>query len=357
MEQVQTVERPWRHVAVIIGVLMIYALGSKIPLPGLDVDKLIAVGAGGNALRFSIMALGLTPVLTVLIVFEVAKLLFPKLDQRQAAAPSKTDRILRTLALVLATVQGGSVLIAMQRAGLFEADEGGLVLAGVAALVGGTLLLIWLADRIVLPGLGNGFWLLWIAPLLAGLAPQVATAIMVMRNGAMGTPQILMGIAYVLIASAAVVVANVVMTRGRGEQEKRQSVQALIWPPLLANVAAGYIATLFYLGFSLSTWGLVVARWILLVPLIVLFVFAYARKPVAGRAADQLTREPVMAPAAVWLLLCLLQLALCVGGELLTDLLGLPWQLNGGLLIITVTVMTSLLRLVSSPRVSATASA
>jgi len=342
--------------AVIAGVLIVYALGSKIPLPGLDAERLVAAGASqGPAARFSVMALGLTPLLTVLVFIEFARLLIPQFRQWQSASFANAvwvGRIVTICAIVLAALQGFGVVAALTRIGVVEADNA-TILADVAALVGGTLVLIWLADRIVLPGVGNGFWLLWIAPFLAGLATQIAIAIAAMQTGAVTGSAVLISAAYLLIASAAVVVVNIIIARGESGQDstselggpKGIAMRALIWSPLLANVAAGYIAALFYVVFAWSTPALLLTRLILFIPLIVLFVLAYARQTNGQGAVP-------------WSLLALLQLVVCVVGEWLTMGLGLPWRLDGALLIVTVTVLTSLLRLLPVSRgAPATASA
>lgn len=338
MEPART-ERSWRPLAVIAGVLVVYALGSKIPLPGLDVERLAAMPMQGAMSRLSVMALGLMPFLSVLIFFEIAKLAIPPFAQRQARSPAMAYRLLFIFVVVLATMQAYGVVSALAGAGLLQADDNATMLAVIAALVGGTLLLVWLADRIDLPGIGNGFWLVWVAPFLGGFATLAATVVAAMQVGALGLGGVLIGLAYILLGSAAVVLANRVIVRGDYGVEPI-ALQALIWPPLLANVVAGYIAAFFYLVFSLSPRALAVIQLILLVPLIALFVYAYMRQSMRAEAAPGYAVR-----AAPWVLLCLLELVVCVGGELLSEFLVLPWRFSGALLIITVTVMMSLLRL------------
>lgn len=335
------VERSWRRLAAVAGVLALYGLGNKTPLPGVDILSAATMLPGDSLARLSAMGLGLMPFMSVLIFFELAKLLLPPFGRWQAASPAQTDGVLRVLVAVLAVLQAYGVCIALQGAGLFGTDDGFAFVAAIATLVAGTLLLVWLADRIVLPGIGNGFWLLWIAPFVGGFLRDVVAAMQIARVGAATSADLLISAIYIVLAGAAVVVANIIITGGvfRGassDDERPIALQALIWPPLLANLVAGYLATLPFLVWAFSPKLFLAIQLVCFVPLIALFVFTYMRK------------QPVHKIS--WLLLCLLELAVCLGGELLSHVYALPWQLNGSLLIITVTVMMSLLRLLPLPQ-------
>lgn len=159
---------------VTIGAIGLYFVGGRVPLPGVDVQAV-----GGQPTRLmSLFGLGVTPIVSGLIVMEIGRLAIPPLARWTAKGTRQAQlyaRVARGLALGFAALQALGVAAAL------EAREVASDLAGwpfrlevVAAFVGATALLIWLAGAINAKGVGDGLVLLFAAPLAAQFPAQVS---------------------------------------------------------------------------------------------------------------------------------------------------------------------------------------
>jgi preprotein translocase subunit SecY len=158
---------------VTIGAAAIYFVGDHIPLPGVDAPTL---GAEAGS-RLSLFALGVMPIISGLVVLEIARLTIPPFARWAVKGPSQAqtyERVARGVALGFAALQALGIAAALERAS-FAVDGGGwpFRLEIVAALVGATAVLVWLSDAINAMGVGDGLILLYAAPLAAHFPAQV----------------------------------------------------------------------------------------------------------------------------------------------------------------------------------------
>lgn len=343
----ETPAPPRRVAASVALALAVFALGSRIPLPGLDAVALATQMPGGAIAGVSIFALGVMPLFNALACAEIVRLAFPPLAAWQAASARNAGRMslaVGALALVLAAMQGYGIIVAMDAAGLVADPVAGFAAVAMACFVGSTALLAWLADRVRLPQPGHGFWLLLAIPFLAALPGQLATWAELTRLGAASFVDWLLVGLFLAAATALVVVANSLLSgrprQGRAGYAISQAV--LLWPPFLAGIVAGYVILLpSLLAPELALGDLRVIEAALLAAiavLIPLFVYAYARI-LFPRRADAAARSEAM---PVLLAVAGIQVAICVGAGLMNWILYLPMSLNGGLLIALVTVMLAL---------------
>jgi preprotein translocase subunit SecY len=321
---------------VTIGALCLYCVGWQIPIAGVSGEVLARLqSVPGTAVpRLSIFMLGVLPIYSALIVAEVAKLAFPALG--------------RWTGLNRAIMIGALALTAFQALGLANALEAinGLVdepgwafhVEMVATLVAATALLGWLADRITRQGVGDGFWLLLIAPILTRLPYSSVLAFEYARVGAVSSSATVVVFGYCVLAS--VLVIPLVLTRqvpaglpfGAEDRESRARASFMdVWTPLLAQYAfVLLIVVIEFIGGSLAFFDrfTVGAPLHLLITAALIAGFAYMRAPRGSGAAQ----TAILAAVA--------QIAICCIGELLSANLGLPFAIDGAWLIVVVATLT-----------------
>src|SRR5262245_53833120 len=140
------------RVAVTLGALAIYRLGVVLPLPGLDVVRLYERGEFQAIDRTSIFALGVMPIITALLLVEMARLLSKRFNDWGGATPANARRINHWVlvgALLMAALQAYSLAYAFEDiSGVVDDPGPEFRLTAVVTLVGGTALLAWLAALI-----------------------------------------------------------------------------------------------------------------------------------------------------------------------------------------------------------------
>jgi SecY len=223
-----------RSLAVTAAALVAYRLGMHIPLPGFSAKALQQVN-GATLERISILALGITPFVTILIFAELLKVIAPgvrRWEQAEAHNRIKLNRIVIGLSLLAAAAQASGLALALEDV-THLVDEPGTSfrLTCIATLVGGTAVVIWLADLITRHGLGSGTWLLLVAPWLADVLPRAAALAAWQHDASLIALELLVGCtltALVLAATTAVVHAGA---------STLQSATTCLWSVLLAATA------------------------------------------------------------------------------------------------------------------------
>ena len=187
-------------VAALVGALAVLALGSALSLPGLD-PAFVARLAPRTMARLSVLALGVTPLVSSVLILEIARLIAPQLA-RWAARPGNAltfDRAAWVLALALAAFQGLGLSRAIEGINGPVAEPGAeFNLVVVATTVGAACVLGALALFVTSVGAGDGLLILFAAPMLVGMAGLTRTAFALARNGE-GEAQF----AFVVVAAAA----------------------------------------------------------------------------------------------------------------------------------------------------------
>ena len=177
-------------------ILFIFKLGSTITIPRVDVTNvdiqnstdifgLMNILGGGALKNFSLFAMGVTPYINASIVVSLLAMgVLPKLEElskQGAVGRRKLDNVTRALTLVLAGVQAYGVIVTMQ-------NQYGLRLIGggffqfwdyvylIAVTIGGTFMLMWLADQITTKGVGNGVSMIIFAGIITEIPYQISNA-------------------------------------------------------------------------------------------------------------------------------------------------------------------------------------
>ena len=178
-----------RRVAFTLGALLLYRLGSNIPLPGIDV-AVWGQALGSKSLRslllfsggphpLAIFALNLTPYISAAVVLQLAGIVC----RRLRALGTQGDRgrqVMRKLTLgltaLLAAFQAYGVALgieALRTDSIVVIPESMFALSTVVSLTGGALLLAWLSEQITSRGIGNGIALILLAGSISALREPI----------------------------------------------------------------------------------------------------------------------------------------------------------------------------------------
>ncbi|KRA99713.1 preprotein translocase subunit SecY [Devosia sp. Root685] len=185
-----------------LGALLVYRLGTFIPVPGIDPDAFRAtfeqsqqgiIGmfnmfSGGAVERMAIFALNLIPYITASIVVQVIATASPRLEalkKEGEAGRRKMNQYTRYLAVVFCAVQAYGIAVGLEGSQGVVLNPGWFFrLSTVITLVGGTMFLMWLGEQITSRGVGNGISLIIFAGIVANLPSTIAQTLELSRTGA-----------------------------------------------------------------------------------------------------------------------------------------------------------------------------
>jgi preprotein translocase subunit SecY len=206
-----------------LGALLVYRLGTYIPLPGIDPSAwdqifrtqaggilgMFNMFAGGGIQRMAIFALNIMPYISASIILQLMTTVSPTLEQlkKEGEQGRKTiNQYTRYLTVVLAAFQAYGIAIGLEGAGSIVSDPGWFFrLSAVITLTGGTVFLMWLGEQVTARGIGNGISLIILAGIVAELPSAIAGTLELGRQGALST-----GIILAVLVMAVVVIAFIV---------------------------------------------------------------------------------------------------------------------------------------------------
>jgi len=191
-----------------LAALVVYRLGTWIPLPGVDPHVLgelfkqngggilgmFDMLAGGALHRMTIFALNIMPYITASIIIQLMTSVIPSLEATKKEGESgrkKINQYTRYLTLAIATVQAYGMAMGLESmsgpAGSAVYMESHLVFrfSAVCTLVGGTLFLMWLGEQITARGIGQGTSLIIMAGIVAELPAAIGSTLELGRTGAL----------------------------------------------------------------------------------------------------------------------------------------------------------------------------
>ena len=183
-----------------LAMLLIYRIGSAIPVPGINSEALAAsIGdnsilnmmnlLGGGALeRMSVFAMGVGPYITASIIIQLLSMdVIPALTEMAKSGQTgrqKMDRITRYLGVVLAFVQAASLVYGFDKQYNILENSG---LSGymftATVLTAGTMFLLWLGDRISMKRIGNGISIIIFAGIVSNMPASFAQTWNILAGG------------------------------------------------------------------------------------------------------------------------------------------------------------------------------
>jgi preprotein translocase subunit SecY len=217
----------------VIGALIVFRLGTHIPVPSIDPVALAAMFeqqqgtildmfnmfSGGALERLSIFALGIMPYISAAIIMQLLTVVSPTLEQLKKEGEQgrrKITQYTRMGTVVLATFQAIGVSVALEAQninGMPVVIDPGLMfkLTAVVTLVSGTIFLMWLGEQITERGIGNGISLIIFAGIVAGLPAALGGTLEQVHTGALHA----LTVVVLLLLVAAVTAFVVFVERGQ----------------------------------------------------------------------------------------------------------------------------------------------
>ena len=191
-----------RRLLFLLGALIVFRVGSFIPVPGIDqlqlaelfksqrggILDMFNMFSGGALSRFSIFALGIMPYISASIIMQLMTVASPTLEalkKEGEAGRRKITQYTRYGTAGLALFQGLGIAIALEsQPGLVVEPGLAFRLTAMITLVTGTIFLMWLGEQITERGIGNGISLIIFAGIAAGFPQAVGGTLELVRTGA-----------------------------------------------------------------------------------------------------------------------------------------------------------------------------
>jgi preprotein translocase subunit SecY len=206
-----------------LGALLVYRLGSYIPIPGIDTAAVAQFAnqnasgilgwmnglAGGALGRMAIFALNIMPYISASIIMQLMTTVSPSLEALKKEGESgrkKINQYTRYGTVILAALQAYGIAVGLiGRGGLVLSPGPFFIASTVITLTGGTVFLMWLGEQITARGIGNGPSLIIFSGIVANLPSGVAALLELGRKGLL-SPFLIMGILALAIAVVAFIV-------------------------------------------------------------------------------------------------------------------------------------------------------
>lgn len=177
----------------LVGALALFRLLASIPIPGVDKNALASffasnqffgllnIFSGGGLARLSVVMLGVGPYITASIIMQLATIIFPQIKQAYfeegEAGRAKFIGWSRLLTIPIAVLQGIAFLFLLQGQGVIAPLGTVALIANIALIAAGSLLLMWLGELVTEFGIGNGVSLIILAGILARVPSSISEAL------------------------------------------------------------------------------------------------------------------------------------------------------------------------------------
>lgn len=199
-----------------LGLLIVYRLGTFIPVPGIETEQLrifmegaaagiggiLSMFTGGALSRMGIFALGIMPYISASIIVQLMGAMYEpwkQLKKEGEQGRRKLNQYTRYGTVVLATAQAYGLAVSLEAGGL--ATDPGLFFraACIITIVGGTMFLMWLGEQITQRGIGNGISLIIFVGIIAEIPAAAAQFLSQGRSGAI-SPAVIIGVMLMVVA-------------------------------------------------------------------------------------------------------------------------------------------------------------
>jgi preprotein translocase subunit SecY len=383
-----------------LGALLIFRLGTYIPLPGINADALAQafqrqsggvlglfnMFSGGAVSRMAIFALGIMPYISASIIIQLMTSVIPTLEQLKKEGEQGRkiiNQYTRYGTVLLGVIQAYGISVGLEGSQGIVTDPGYFFrISTVITLVGGTMFLLWLGEQITARGIGNGVSLIIFAGIVANLPHAISSTLELGRTGALSTGLILAILVMALVLVAFIVFMERAQRRLLIQYPKRQVGNKMfqgdtshlplklntagVIPPIFASSLLLLPATA--AGFSNSTtlpsWATVILTALghgqplymfLYASLIIFFAFFYTAIVFNPKdTADQLKKHSGFIPGIrpgertaeyidyvltrITVVGAIYMTIVCLIPEFLISATGVPFYLGGTSLLIVVSV-------------------
>ncbi len=217
-----------RRLQFVLLAIIVFRIGSYIPVPGLDPARLQAmfnaqqnniIGlfnmfSGGALMRFSVFALGIMPYISASIIVQLLTVISPQLSELRKEGESgqrKINKYTRYGTLVLASFQAVGVAKMLAAHGIALNPGIPFYFTTALTLVTGTLFLMWLGEQVTERGIGNGISIIIFSGIVAGLPEAVGRTLEQVREGQLQV----VGLLLLVLLVAGVIAFVVFVERGQ----------------------------------------------------------------------------------------------------------------------------------------------
>ncbi len=213
-----------------LGALLVYRLGTYIPLPGINPDAvtdlfrqqgqagvlgLFNMFSGGAVGRLAIFALAIMPYISASIIVQLLSSVIPSFEalKKEGEQGRKIiNQYTRYGTVLLAIVQSYGIAVGLSSGNNIVTNPGLFFeISAVISLTGGTMFLMWLGEQITARGIGNGVSLIIFAGIVAGMPTALSGTLELGRTGALPTSLLLA----ILVLAVAVIMLMVFVERAQ----------------------------------------------------------------------------------------------------------------------------------------------
>ena len=195
--------------------LMVYRLGTWIPVPGIDgaelrefmagagasIGGMLSMFTGGALGRMGVFALGIMPYISASIIVQLMTAMVPALEQLKKEGEQgrkKINQYTRYGTVFLATLQSYGLAVSLQSGDLVTNPGGFFIVSCMVTLIGGTMFLMWLGEQITARGIGNGISLIIFVGIIAEVPAALAQFFASGRSGSI-SPAVIIGVIVMVI--------------------------------------------------------------------------------------------------------------------------------------------------------------
>lgn len=205
-----------------LAMFLVARVGTHIPAPGVDIDRLTSMVnsndllgffnmfSGGAFMRVSIFSLGVMPYINASIIMQLLGVIVLKLEELQKEGESGRQKITqwtRYLTIVIAIVQGLATVTWLQQAGLVTTPGFLFIINTITVLTAGSVFLMWVGEQITIKGIGNGVSLLIFLNIVSRMPGALSETLQKLSGNKFLVPILVLG---ALVTFAAVLLITVV---------------------------------------------------------------------------------------------------------------------------------------------------
>jgi preprotein translocase subunit SecY len=253
-----------QKILITFGFLFAYRVLAYVPVPGVDttviasffngtgVGGMVNMFSGGAIERFSIIALGIMPYITASIVMELLAATFPSIGQmkKERDGMQKYMQIIRYATIVITLVQAFGVAVGLQNMqGAVLIDPTTFTIITTVSMLTGTMLLMWIGERITQSGIGNGISLIIFAGIVSGIPAAISNTMTSVNTGALSFLAVLAILAIIMLTIFVIIYVElgerrVPISYSRKTIMQNQDKRVMNYIPIKVNLA-GVIPPIF----------------------------------------------------------------------------------------------------------------
>jgi preprotein translocase subunit SecY len=258
-------------ILITLGFLLLYRFLAYVPVPGvnLDVVKSFFDDNAANALglfnmfsgqaveRLSIISLGIMPYITASIIMELLAATFPSFGQmkKERDGMTKYMQIIRYTTVFITIIQAIGVAIGLQSLtgkngqGAIMVDTDLFILLATFSMLTGTMLLMWIGERITQRGIGNGISLIIFAGIVSAIPSAISQTMTLVNNGSISFLVVLLIVSVILATVWAIIYVElgerrVPVTYAKKIMMQNQNKRIMNYIPVKVNLS-GVIPVIF----------------------------------------------------------------------------------------------------------------